>query len=91
MLGARPPTHVGADFADHRQRRGGLNPIDARQVYARELVEVGARIEARLVVLGGLPRFGRGRGRLHRDLVEAGQILLNPLVTRRNLGVVGIV
>ena len=58
MLRRWPALHVGADLPDDRQGSRRLDPIDARQINPRELVEMGAGIEVWLVAAAAVARFG---------------------------------
>jgi hypothetical protein len=78
-MDARPPSHVSADFCDQRQGTPGFDPINRGQVNSRQLVEVAASIEARLIVLGRLAALGGWRRHLLRHPL---QLLLYPYLVR---------
>jgi hypothetical protein len=71
MIGALPARDVGADFTNQRQSASRFDAIDPCEVNTGELVQLGARIEARLVMLGRLTSFRRWRWALICDTLQA--------------------
>ena len=61
MLGAGPFGHVGADFADHLQRRETVHAVDPGQVHPSHPVQLALDIEAGRVLLIALFAVGSRR------------------------------
>jgi hypothetical protein len=58
VLGARPPSHIGADLCDELQRRVGSDPVNLREINpAGQVMQHGSNLEGRFDALPG--RTGR--------------------------------
>ena len=89
MFHRLPPRHIGANFAHHRERRHRVNPIDPREIHAGHAVHLGLRIKVQGIARA-LARL-RGCGwRIGGHRGTGGEVLLQLLITRRNLGLIDL-
>jgi len=79
MFTRRPPGHVHAGLADQLQGCQCINPIDPRQVDARQGGQIGLDSKGEGITLACFPGWRHGR---YQEFALAGQ----PLQARFNLG-----